>query len=142
MELILRLSAKHSNNKQTPRRLANLSGYFLEDSWVLFLPGWGNNSSRNSCSACLPPVLRQPKIFCNFVQQAPSTQACQGAAPLVPCSAPLVCYGEAGHLHQTLSVSSSNKAGRGRPYFHLEAEGFSCIPPQTQNAPWRGCSGY
>lgn len=35
MELILRLSAKHSNNKQTPRRLANLSGYFLEDSWVL-----------------------------------------------------------------------------------------------------------
>ena len=87
--------AKHSNNKQASTTQPSSSLRFLPGRCLgSFLPGWGSNSSRNSCSACLSPILHQLKIFCTFVQQAPSTQACQGTVSLLHWSVlgkPAIC---------------------------------------------------
>lgn len=67
-------------------------------------------------------------IFCNLVQQAPLTQACQVTAALLHWSV----------LRKTAICMRYSKrvwARKGKPYFYVEAKGFSCITPQAKSAP-------
>lgn len=94
------------------------------------LPGWGTISSRNSCSAHLSPVLRQLNIFRNFVQQAPSAEACQGTAALLHWSVlgkPAICTRLSKGLVQT-------GPGRGGHIFNWRQRILMRYSPSTERA--------
>lgn len=131
MELILRSSGALQNTalkkKKSTHRLANVSGSFPALRFLgSFSQVEATTATETEHPVCLSPVLHQLNIICNFVQQAPSTQASQGTAALLHWSVlgkPAICM----RLSKCLVQTGQRKEGHA--YFHLKAEGFSCITP-------------
>lgn len=81
---------------------------------------------------CLP--ISSPASTKDFLKFCPASPK-HSSLSRYCFSAPLICSGEADHLHETLRVSGSSQAGKRRPYFHLAVEGFLYTLPRHGVSP-------
>lgn len=146
MELILRSSGALQNtvfkkNKKQKIHTDLLISRVPSCTKILgfFLPGWGNSSSRNwtSCMPISSPMLTG--YFLSFCPTSPKHSSLSRYCYFVT----LVCSGQpAICMRPSKCLVQTGQGKKGHAYFHLAAEGFSCITPQAQSKLWRGCNGY